>query len=278
MTATTKNTEDAQVATAPTVVVPVDGSAGAERALPVAQSLVRRAGGKVMLVTVETHGGVPGDFDAHLTELAHADATMPVEVARLEDPSPEHAINELVNAGTDRVVCMSTHGRGSLRWAMLGSVAERVVRSGRRPVFLVGRHCSSEWPADAEHMVVAIDGSSVADPVVPAAVQWARALHLDVHVAMVVHPLDVDAATTSDVTLRAVVEQFVAQGVHAIPVFLRGSHVAGAIADYAAFRSAAMIVLNTHARAGAARFALGSVAMATVGIANCPVLVAPYPG
>jgi nucleotide-binding universal stress UspA family protein len=278
MTTTNARTEDLPVAMAPTVVVPIDGSIEAERALPIARSLAQRAGGKVTIFSVDEDGDRGGDFDAYLEVLARDEAGVPEEVARVVDHSPARAIAELISAGPDRIVCMSTHGRGSLRWAILGSVAERVVRTGRRPVFLVGRHCNAEWPGNAEHMVVAIDGSTVADPVIPAAVQWAKALHLDVHVTMVAHPLDVDAATSSDLTLNAVVEQFIALGVHAIPVFLRGSHIAGAIADYAESRSAALIALNTHARAGAARFALGSVAIATVGMASCPVLVVPYPG
>ena len=41
--------------------------------------------------------------------------------------------------------------------------------------------------------------------------------------------------------------------------------------------AACLLSVSTHARKGFARFALGSVAMATVGLAPCPVLVAPRP-
>ena len=51
------------------------------------------------------------------------------------------------------------------------------------------------------------------------------------------------------------------------------SYVAGALADFADDLPAAMIVASSHARTGLARVALGSVTMAVLHQATCPLLV-----
>ena len=109
---------------------------------------------------------------------------------------------------------MSTHGRGSFGWAILGSFAEEVVCQHDEPLFLVGRHCRDDW-VDGRYMLVCVDGSTAADPIVPPAIRWAKALHLDVHVAHVIHPLDVEGATHPDPIVAAIVAAFEAAGVHA---------------------------------------------------------------
>ena len=58
------------------------------------------------------------------------------------------------------VVCMTSHGRGRLRWAFLGSVAEQIISESHDPVVLLGRQCGTEWPDGLKHMLIGIDGSS----------------------------------------------------------------------------------------------------------------------
>jgi len=168
-------------------------------------------------------------------------------------------------------VCMTTHGRGRLRWAVLGSVAEEGIRDSRGPVLLVGRHCGGEWPVgEGRSLLVGIDGSTPIPPVVAPAVDWAEALELDVVVAMAIHPLDPEVSTA---TVDGVVRHVERQGVRARGKILRSSYPAGGLADLAEDDGVQLIALSSHARAGAARVALGSVTMGVVGLARCPVLV-----
>ena len=132
-------------------------------------------------------------------------------------------------------------------------------------------------------MLVCVDGKSVAEPIIPVAVQWAKALNLGVRVAVVVHPLDLDVGGFPHDVVDVIVARLAASGVPATSVALRGSYTAGAIADHVAdspialVAMSALVAMNAHARGGMARLALGSVAMATVGLAECPVLLAPTP-
>jgi len=126
-------------------------------------------------------------------------------------------------------------------------------------------------------MLVCVDGMSVAEPVNPVAVQWAKALNLGVQVTVVVHPLDLDVGGFPHDVVDAIVARFAAAGIPATPVALPGSYIAGAIADHVGDSPVALVAMNTHARGGMARLALGSVAMATVGLVECPVLLAPTP-
>ncbi len=172
---------------------------------------------------------------------------------------------------------MTSHGRSGPRWAVLGSVTEEVIREAHAPVLLVGRHCADDWPSHVEHLVVCVDGTDAAVPDVVATSEWAKALDLDIRVALVAHPFDVDTATRPNKVLEAITARFAERGVDATAVVLRGSYVAGTIADFARTLPATLVAINTSGRRGIARLALGSVAMGVVSLAPCPVLVTPWP-
>ena len=278
MTFAAKTSEGVEPMVVKTIVVPLDGSPFAERALPIARAVARRVGAEIILVTTHWDDWESADRKGYLEDIAAQQNDIRTEVALIDEHPAARAIEHVVNDGPNRLVCMTSHGRGTFRWAMLGSVAEEVVRKTREPMLLVGRHCSDAWPGDFRHMLVCVDGSNVADPIIPVATRWAKALGLDARVAHVVHPLDVEGATHPNEVLDAIVEHFVADGVNAVPVVLRGSHTAGAIADFARELPATLVAMNTHARGGMARLALGSVAMGTVGLADCPLLLTPMPG
>jgi nucleotide-binding universal stress UspA family protein len=255
-----------------TFVVPLDGSHFAERAIPVADALARRVDGRILLLTTHWDSEL-GPAAGYLERTAAGIGDGRTDVMLVQDrPGPE-AI-EMVAAGDgELLVCMTTHGRGGLRWAVLGSVAEEVVRKSRHPVLLVGTHCPPEWPTRFEHVVACVGGGDADAPIVPLACEWARALDLDVHVTHVIHPLDVEQPPHADEMLGEIVGKLESEGVRAKPVVLRRSFVPGALADYAATSSAAMLVMTSHARTGITRVALGSVAMGTVALSPVPVLV-----
>jgi len=257
-----------------TIVVPLDGSHFAERALPVARTLAERFDGRLILLTTRWNAEF-GEAEAYLEQVA-AQGDVPVEVQVVHDRAPAEAIEVVALEDADRLVCMTTHGRGALRWALLGSVAEDVVKRAHRPVLLVGRHCAPDWSEPFEHLVACVDASSAADPVVSVSSEWARALDLDVHLVHVMHPLDYEIDSGVEKVLASEVAQLERAGVHASSTVLRRSFVPGALADYATKLPAALLVTTSHSRSGLARVALGSVAMGTVALSPCPVLVAKH--
>jgi nucleotide-binding universal stress UspA family protein len=256
------------------IIVPLDGSEFAERALSVAREIARRLDARIVLTTT-CRDGDSCEPTEYFERLAKDQADIVTEFALVDEHPAARAIGRVSREHADGIVCMTSHGRGRLRWAVLGSVAEQAVHEARRPMLLVGQGCEIDWRPTRECLLVCVDGANVADPIVPVATQWAQALDLPVRVASVMHPLDVEGVTHPNKVVAAIVDHFGAAGLDASAILLRGSYVAGAIADAARDLPATMIAMNTHSRTGAARLALGSVAMATVGLAPCPVLLVP---
>lgn len=253
-----------------TLVVPLDGSGYAELALPVAGALAERIGGGLLLVSAQYQG--PLEPREYLDECAARIEQFPVEVIATKEGLATDAIIEAVEASDDRIVCMTTHGRGRLRWAALGSVAEEVIRRAERPMFLVGRSCRPDFLTRSTQFVACSDGSYESKELAPAAREWAALLGLELRVAMVAHPLDVESAETSDALLRSLAAQF-GEPDEVKATMVRRRFVAGALGDLADDLPAAILGMNCHARSGMARFALGSVTMAVLQFAPCPVLV-----
>ena len=258
--------------TSPTFVVPLDGSAYSERALPIATALAQRTGGGLLLVSVQDHGALhPAEY---LEEMGSYPRPVPVATIGNSETYPADAIVKIAREVDDCFVCMTSHGRGGLRWGLLGSVAEEVVRRTRRPTILMGRHCREDFLTDARYLLAGVDGTETSAQLAPIVVDWAKRLGLEMRAAIVVHPLDVESAEHSEAVLDPIVEQF--GGPDRITVtMLTSRYPEGALADYAGDIGAAIVAMNGHCRAGLARFALGSTTMGLVHQAPCPVLVAP---
>jgi nucleotide-binding universal stress UspA family protein len=256
-----------------TVIVPLDGSEFAERALCVADPLADRLGMGIRLLTTAWDG--EHLEPEHYLERVAANRTGAVEVEVIHDRGAADAITLAAGTEPGGVVCMTTHGRGRVRWALLGSVAETVLGATTHPTILVGRRCRADWLDHGEGIVVAVDGSHASVASVPTACEWAAALDLDVWLVMVLHPLDVAAAEHAPRVLEPLAEQVRARGLTAHPLVARGTFAAGAFVDAAESVPAAMVVTATEARTGIDRAVLGSFTMATVGLVQCPVLTVP---
>lgn len=123
-------------------VVPLDGSALAERALPVLGHLAHAVVRAFTLVRVVGAGEDGPEAERYLEGVAHDLQRQDVFQGgdgvcqrRVEQGDPARAILDV--AGADKLVVMATHGRAGLtRWAM-GSVADRVARGGAGAVLLV---------------------------------------------------------------------------------------------------------------------------------------------
>jgi nucleotide-binding universal stress UspA family protein len=124
------------------IVIPLDGSPGAEAALQAATHLSRAVVQEVTLLRVIDAPEEGAEAERYLEGAAHRlqhTGLMRGGEARcrrlVRQGDPAQVIVE--TAGTERLVVMATHGRsGVTRWA-LGSVADRVARGGAAAVLLV---------------------------------------------------------------------------------------------------------------------------------------------
>jgi nucleotide-binding universal stress UspA family protein len=173
-----------------TILVPVDGSPGAEHALPYALSLARRTGTEVALVGVystvqaandpERLGWQDGEYRVeplrdYLDAIAERVAKVsPVRVrpVLVKGLSPEDALCEFGDGDADLVV-MASRRRGW--WSRLwhGSVSAAVARRSRSPVLLVPAGVQpTDLMADLPlgQVLIPLDGTAEAERVLgPAA-------------------------------------------------------------------------------------------------------------
>ena len=135
------------------IVVPVDTSELAERAIHVAADLAAALGAPLVVMTVVDSHVTDGItefasaeqvdmFDAiesYFTHLTDPLRTRGIEVSfhQVSGKHPADDILHFVENHEVRMVVMSSHGRSGLSRWLLGSVAEKVVRSSDVPVVIV---------------------------------------------------------------------------------------------------------------------------------------------
>ena len=172
-----------------TVIVPLDGSDFALRALPVATAAAGAFDAELLLVTtpmtLEEHD--PSELPVWLPEAAAATGYDRVRTELLPEHDELTALSRCVARVEEPALCMATRGRGALGTAVLGSVAQRAVHELGVPTALVGPNSDSEWRLDGP-IVVCHDGSVASDAILPAAREWAEALRLKVVIVHVSRP------------------------------------------------------------------------------------------
>jgi nucleotide-binding universal stress UspA family protein len=137
------------------ILVPLDGSALAERAIEQVEKMAQGSSAEVLLLKVvpaplgkTPEAGQTEESKAFAESVDRSTAYLGKIAARLDAisvksrilvPSGEPYSEILAAAHREDVDCivMSTHGGTALARALLGSTAEKVVYTTKRPVFLV---------------------------------------------------------------------------------------------------------------------------------------------
>jgi nucleotide-binding universal stress UspA family protein len=270
------------------ILIPLDGSALAEAALPAARAVARLTGASVMVMQAveapETgeDGAAPGAA-AYLAAVAGRLADDGVIVCTHVATGPA-ALAIIEAAGEADLTVMATHGRGGVgRWA-LGSVADQVMQGAPSPVLLVraeqAQPLASGYP---RHVLVPLDGSELAEHALPMAMLLADRAGAEVILTHIVTPLDdllgdagenllALASERARAYLHEVSQRLVQPGVTLHTDVHVGSAVEG-ILTAAEARRADLIVMSTHGRGGLGRWVYGSVADHIARAASVPVLL-----
>lgn len=140
------------------ILVPIDGSATAQRGLQEALGLAKACDASLVLLhvveaypmmmemaTATTWEQVTSDlreYGQRVLEQAHqaAQAAGIASEARLEDAAASRVCDVVVDQARERrcdLIVMGTHGRRGVAHALIGSDAERVIRMSPVPVLLV---------------------------------------------------------------------------------------------------------------------------------------------
>jgi nucleotide-binding universal stress UspA family protein len=132
------------------ILFPTDFSHCSDAALPVATSLARDTGARLLIAHVEeppmAYGGgemyygmpdpVTEDLRAMLLRVVPPNPQVPYE-HHLVVGDPAVAISDLAKSEGVDLIVMGTHGRTGLRRLLMGSVAEAIVRRAPCPVFVL---------------------------------------------------------------------------------------------------------------------------------------------
>ncbi|MDE3096182.1 MAG: universal stress protein [Chloroflexota bacterium] len=289
------------------VLVPLDGSEVAERALPYAAAVARALGAPVLLVSVRRPAATalrarrPEQADrvereteaaarSYLEEASgRLDAALAPETAvRAGEPAEE--IVSLARERGARLLVISTHGRSGIRRWIRGSVATRILRDATAPVLVVGPNVPAPVsPVSLRHLAVPLDGSPVAEAALPVAAALARALGARVALVRVVawavesYPFSPVALSLPELDDELEADAHAYLDTHrtavgdAETVILHG-HAADRLCAFVEAERIDLVVMTTHARSPVTRAVMGSTADRVI---QCPapvLLIRPQAG
>jgi nucleotide-binding universal stress UspA family protein len=191
------------------LLVPLDGSACAEQALPPALTIARKAGAVLNVVSVQvpfpaTYEGMvrvsnPLQADARDRARSYLDAVVqriaatspvPTRATLLDGPVAEALYRHAGTTGIDLVV-MTVVGAGPWTRLWLGSVADELVRRLPMPLLLL----RPQEPAPApgiepafRHILIPLDGSEVAEQILEPAVALGNLMQAEYTLLRVARP------------------------------------------------------------------------------------------
>lgn len=288
-----------------TVLVPLDGSSFAERALPWGRALAQGRDATLVLVRAmvlraRTDTSVAArtkgreEAEQYLSTVAkRLRPGLRVETVVYDGPADGAILAETAHYQADLLV-MATHTRPPLGGLLYGSVARAVLQHSPVPVLLI-RSWSSEaavMPTEtANRILVPLDGSPFGEEALPPALAIAQALHAAVTLVRVAPVPErllsgtlglLLAATEPDEGERvADVERYldgIGQRLKALDPLLtvqadaRVGDPVNAIVEAERDHAATVVVMATHGRGGLGHILLGSIAEGVLRAGTVPVL------
>jgi nucleotide-binding universal stress UspA family protein len=293
------------------ILVPLDTSKTAEQILPNTRHVARKFKIPVELLTVidiaeiarhisaeKAHGlhvlieNAERSSETYLRAVAGTFPDVEVSVT-VEKGRPDETIIEKGEADKAMLIAMATHGRSGLNRFLLGSVTEKVLRGSANPLLLV--RATEEVKAGGEAgfrtLIVPLDGSEVAEKVLPAVAETAKKLTAEVLLFRVYHipytALGGDesfAAINYDeliATVRDEANQYLEKkaaeikglGVEKVSWLGKEGFAADEIIALGRKTPDALIAMCSHGRSGVKRLVLGSITETVVRHTRDPVLV-----
>ena len=295
------------------ILVPLDGSPLAEQTIPLALEIARLARSKVRLVLV--HPILPPPFYEESAQLyVSVDLAMRKAArdylrglaARLREQSGLQISSVILDGPTEAalaryvhdigadLVAMTTHGRGGVRGAWLGSVADRLVRRLDVPVLVTRAREGAgtlSAPPRIRQILVPLDGSALAEAALAPAAAMAELFEAELVLVQIVPPLtagtllpvnfaagyDRDAVALqrkqAQDYLEDLGEDLRKRGTRVRTTVVVGPNVGEALINLAHPERIDLVAIATHGRSGLQRLVLGSVADKLIRGSEPPVLV-----
>src|SRR6266516_1147147 len=279
------------------ILLPLDGSTRAERAISVAARLAHASGGSVIFVRVVNKSSGFWPFLAEYTtlvqqalaaDLAEAERYLagvatspelegiPIESMVQCGPTVSTIIATADASGADLIV-MCSHGYSGLTCRIMGSVAEKLAREVSVPVLVLREDGPVPGKGDRDaarplRILVPLDGSAHAKAVLEPAAALLAALAGStpgvLHLLHVVELVTADIEEGGMLTASAKARRYLSTTAENVEAS-EGDEMLG---DYD------VIALATHGRDGLQRWVMGSVTEQVLRDTKLPLLVVPPPG
>jgi nucleotide-binding universal stress UspA family protein len=279
------------------ILVPLDGSKLSEQILPYARLLAEAFQIPVELLLVNDPSAMTpyapplqdGDF---LKQVAERSFSVPVKVSHsVEMGSPAKVIVDRASGDRDMMIAMATHGMSGIQRVILGSVAYKVAHTASNPLLLVRPVAQPEDPIRLKTLLVPLDGSNLADKILPHVVAVAQKVDLEVillraytfptETFLVGDGLYMEALSREREAIRKGIDDFLSakswelqsEGLNRISGLGVQGEPAHEIIDLARRTPNCLIAMSTHGRSGLERWVLGSVAEKVIHYSRDPVLM-----
>ena len=191
------------------------------------------------------------------------------------------------------LIAMATHGRSGVNRWLLGSVAEKVLRGTANPLLLIRatENAKSEGETSLRSIIVALDGSELAESVLPLVAGIAMRLDLAVillrtynipyslygfghgYYAIDIQQFMTEVRDEARNYLEKKAEEIKKLGVEKVSYVTKEGLSADEIIRTGSETPDSLIAMCSHGRSGVKRWALGSVTETVVRHSDNPVLV-----
>ena len=211
-------------------------------------------------------------------------------ITSLEEGPVGPALRDYANNFNVDLIVISSHARGGVRRTILGSVTDYLIRQTNIPVLVVKQPASFIGATPQEtlsRIVVPLDGSALAEQILPQVAELALRLNSAVTVLRVLTPVtysqhqvmqpglpwwDTDIVA-ADASLARSASYLVEKGLTVSQDVVLSDDVPTAILEYVARRGADLIAIATSGGGGLSRFAFGTVADEVTRKSPCSLLV-----
>ena len=293
------------------ILIPLDGSKTAEQALPYARALANK-----LKVPLELIGVIDiAEFAAHISaekarylesmieqgERSSVDYLKGIAktfpglsvICTVEKGTVAETIIDKAAADKGTLITMATHGRSGINRFVLGSVAEKVLRATNNPLLLI-RAADRAAPGEEARLtsvIVPLDGSELAESVLPAVTELAKKLGLEIvlfrafnipygvyagadgYYAINFDQMIAEIKDEATAYLETKTEELKGKGVENVSFLVKEGLSADEIISIGRQTPDNLIAMCTHGRSGVKRWVLGSVTETVVRHCGDPVLV-----
>ncbi len=292
------------------ILIPLDGSKTAEKVLPYARYLSGKLKLPVELLAVidiaEMAAHITAEKARYLNSLVEDGVRASTSYLRgiattftagnvnctVEKGRAEETIIEAGEADDNSLITMATHGRSGLNRFFLGSIAEKVLRGTTNPLLLIRATEEAKATGEAvlKSIIVPLDGSRLAEDVLPTVAALAKELDLEV-ILFRAYRLPYNTYGADDVytmnydelisgvrdEVNAYLENKVAElksiGVTKVSTVSKEGFAGDEIIILGRNTPDNLIAMCSHGRTGMGRFVIGSVTETVVRHSGDPVLV-----